>query len=109
MRERERERDRESARVTENELGREEGAVERDREQVRQTDRERETSKGRERKREIVIKCEGKMRRSGPTGPQEAEEGPCIPPLITILHERESEREREKQRERERKTEKATE
>ena len=58
MRESERERVRESARVTENELGREEGAAERDREQVRQTDRERETSKEREREREIVIKCE---------------------------------------------------
>ena len=65
MRESERERVGESARVTENELGREEGAVERDREQVRQTDRERETSKEREREREreIVIKCERKMRR----------------------------------------------
>ena len=48
MRESEKERVRESARVTENELGREEGAAERDREQVRQTDRERETSNVRE-------------------------------------------------------------
>ena len=52
MRESERERVRESARVTENELGREEGAVERNREQVRQTDRDRGTSKERERERE---------------------------------------------------------
>ncbi len=49
------------------------------------------------------------MRRPRPTGSQEAEEGLCIPPLITLLHERERKGEREKQRERETETEKATE
>ena len=65
MRESERERVRDSARITEIELGKEEAAVERDREQIRQTDRERETSKESKRERERYSdKCESKVRRS---------------------------------------------